>query len=85
VISDVASLGTPASFPPKQQLHNARNVVLPALAMLKVRKRLFLAALIGFALLGLTGCTSNQQESSIPWSRPASWEGQIPGVTGTGR
>jgi hypothetical protein len=53
--------------------------------MLKVRKSFALTALVGFILLGLTACTSNEQESSIPWSRPASWEGQIPGMTGNGR
>jgi nitrous oxide reductase accessory protein NosL len=31
------------------------------------------------------GCSSqNPQDSSIPWSRPANWEGQIPGM-GTGQ
>jgi hypothetical protein len=29
----------------------------------------------------LAGCAFNsQKESSIPWSRPADWEGQIPGM-----
>jgi hypothetical protein len=23
-------------------------------------------------------------DSSIPWNRPADWEGQIPGMTGSG-
>jgi hypothetical protein len=28
-----------------------------------------------------TGCTSAQEaDSSIPWSRPANWEGQVPGM-----
>lgn len=39
------------------------------------------------ALLG--GCTMRaHKETSIPWSRPANWEGQIPGMgttPGTGR
>jgi hypothetical protein len=31
------------------------------------------------AMLG--GCTSKtEKDSSIPWSRPADWEGQIPGM-----
>jgi hypothetical protein len=37
-------------------------------------------------LLGtlLGGCAlSSPQDSSIPWSKPADWEGQIPGM-GTG-
>jgi hypothetical protein len=49
--------------------------------------RVFLAAVF-VALLGMaTGCTSmDRKDSSIPWSRPASWEGQIPGMgTPTGR
>lgn len=40
-----------------------------------------------FALLLLTfgalagGCTTNApKQSSIPWSKPAGWEGQIPGM-----
>jgi hypothetical protein len=29
----------------------------------------------------VTGCTSKTAEdSSIPWGRPASWEGQVPGM-----
>ncbi len=39
------------------------------------------------ALLG--GCQLQpQKDTSIPWSRPAGWEGQIPGMgapTGSGR
>ncbi|MCC5024818.1 MAG: hypothetical protein J6386_19395 [Candidatus Synoicihabitans palmerolidicus] len=28
-----------------------------------------------------TGCTSQTEaDSSIPWSRPANWEGQVPGM-----
>ncbi|MDD3179614.1 MAG: hypothetical protein PHQ04_04605 [Opitutaceae bacterium] len=43
--------------------------------------RLILASVL-LALLGLTsGCSSGtSKESSIPWSRPATWEGQIPGM-----
>ncbi len=34
-----------------------------------------------------TGCTTrSSKDSSIPWSRPADWEGQIPGLSqGSGR
>ena len=49
-------------------------------------KHLFLTrlALTGGLLL-LTGSTSKtEQDSSIPWSRPASWEGGIPGMGGMG-
>ncbi len=45
-----------------------------------------LALLLGSVLLTLcSGCASKQPEdSSIPWSRPASWEGGIPGMGGLG-
>lgn len=33
-----------------------------------------------FVLLGLSSCSAPQQDSSIPWSRPAEWEGRIPGM-----
>jgi hypothetical protein len=37
-----------------------------------------------FALLA-TGCTSKtNNDTSIPWSRPASWEGNVPGMGTTG-
>ena len=45
-------------------------------------------SLLGFLLLALiglmAGCMSAPRDTSIPWSRPADWEGQIPGM-GTGR
>ena len=38
-----------------------------------------LLVVAGSALL--TGCTTKtDQDTSIPWSRPAGWEGQIPGM-----
>ncbi len=46
------------------------------------RKTLFALLLLTLSLLGLSGCADSQQDSSIPWSRPASWEGRIPGMTG---
>lgn len=41
---------------------------------------------LGSALLALaSGCATKQAEdSSIPWSRPASWEGGVPGMGGMG-
>ncbi len=31
----------------------------------------------------LSGCTAKtEDDSTIPWSRPASWEGQMPGFGG---
>lgn len=50
--------------------------------MPSLRKTLFAILLLTLGLLGLTGCTTPQQDSSIPWSRPATWEGRIPGMTG---
>jgi hypothetical protein len=50
--------------------------------MPSLRKASFALLLLALALLGLSGCTDSQQDSSIPWSRPASWEGRIPGMTG---
>ncbi len=44
------------------------------------RKIIFALVLTALALLGLAGCSTPEQDSSIPWSRPASWEGQIPGM-----
>jgi hypothetical protein len=53
--------------------------------MVRLKKLLLLAlAFLGGSLL-FTGCTSKtEQDSSIPWSRPASWEGGIPGMGGLG-
>ncbi|WP_198529839.1 hypothetical protein [Geminisphaera colitermitum] len=35
--------------------------------------------------IGMGGCeTKTKEDSSIPWSRPASWEGQMPGMGGFG-
>jgi hypothetical protein len=42
----------------------------------------FLLSALGLLFMGLSlGCTSKTaQDTSMPWSRPASWEGQIPGM-----
>lgn len=41
---------------------------------------------LGLLLLAIVslaaGCMSAPRDSSIPWSRPADWEGQIPGMSG---
>ena len=49
--------------------------------MSSLRKSLF-ALLLTLGLLALSGCVDTKQDSSIPWSRPATWEGRIPGMTG---
>lgn len=44
---------------------------------------LCLLAVAGSVTLG--GCAAkSEKDSSIPWSRPASWEGQAPGFGGFG-
>jgi hypothetical protein len=49
-------------------------------------RRLISALLLALAAAFLgAGCTTKQPEdSSIPWSRPASWEGGVPGMGGPG-
>lgn len=43
--------------------------------------RLLAAVLLIAGPLAFTGCTTkSDQDTSIPWSRPAGWEGQIPGM-----
>lgn len=41
--------------------------------------------ILGFLLvvsgLLLAGCAATPQGSTIPWSRPADWENQIPGMS----
>lgn len=48
--------------------------------------RRFLLTALGFFVAALaSGCATKQSEdSTIPWSRPASWEGGIPGMGGFG-
>lgn len=46
-----------------------------------LRLRLILCLLASAGALAFTGCTSKtDQDTSIPWSRPAGWEGQVPGM-----
>ncbi|HWA87493.1 MAG TPA: hypothetical protein VG710_14790 [Opitutus sp.] len=51
--------------------------------MISFKKLVSVLLLLAFAAL-FSGCMSAPKDSSIPWSRPADWEGQIPGMTGTG-
>ena len=50
--------------------------------MPNLRKVFFLVVVAAAALAGLAGCAPPQQDTSIPWSRPADWEGRIPGMGG---
>jgi hypothetical protein len=48
---------------------------------MKAVKKPSVVALLALALAALfTGCVGPRADSSIPWNRPASWEGQIPGM-----
>ena len=50
-----------------------------------IKKPLLGLLLLAFGVLFLGGCsTRTPKDSSIPWSRPADWEGQVPGMSGTG-
>ena len=43
--------------------------------------KLFLIALAALSTCIFSGCdTVDKDNTSIPWSRPASWEGQAPGM-----
>jgi hypothetical protein len=47
-------------------------------------KRVAAVLLVALASV-LAGCTMDApSDSSIPWNRPADWEGQIPGMSGSG-
>ncbi len=48
--------------------------------MISLKKSIFALLLLACGAF-FSGCsTRTQKESSIPWSRPAGWEGQIPGM-----
>lgn len=50
--------------------------------IMKTPHKALLALLIATFTLLATGCTTKTAEdSSMPWSRPSGWEGQIPGMT----
>ncbi len=43
-------------------------------------KKPLLGLLLALSGLLLAGCVGSAQGSAIPWSRPASWENQVPGM-----
>lgn len=44
-------------------------------------KKAFAVLLVAAVAAFVSGCASNgPKKSSIPWSQPQSWEGQIPGM-----
>jgi hypothetical protein len=49
--------------------------------MTTLKKSVLVAVLATFAAI-LGGCSTNSpKQSSIPWSQPAAWEAQIPGMS----
>ncbi|HYE38945.1 MAG TPA: hypothetical protein VEB23_03385 [Ramlibacter sp.] len=49
--------------------------------MTTLKKPVAVLLLAAFGAL-LTGCSIRpEKESAIPWSRPAGWEGQVPGMS----
>jgi hypothetical protein len=49
---------------------------------MKAAKKPLILALLALALGSLfAGCMTPKTDSTIPWNRPADWEGQIPGLT----
>ena len=53
--------------------------------MVRLKKLVLLSlAVAGLSLL-VSGCTTKTEaDSTIPWSRPANWEGGIPGMGSMG-
>lgn len=49
--------------------------------MAMYRKIVFALSFTALALLGLAGCATDPKESAIPWSRPQTWENQVPGMS----
>jgi len=48
---------------------------------MKAATKSLLVTLLLAALAALcAGCVGPKADSSIPWGRPADWEGQIPGM-----
>ena len=52
--------------------------------MLTLRRLLLSALGCLFAALAAGCATKQREDSTIPWSRPASWEGGVPGMGGFG-
>jgi hypothetical protein len=49
---------------------------------MKAVKKPLLLGLLALALGSLfAGCVATKTDSTIPWNRPADWEGEIPGMT----
>jgi len=51
---------------------------------MKSPKMALLALLTATITLLTVGCSGPKNETSIPWSRPATWENQVPGMGSMG-
>ena len=61
-------------------MHSSPSAVYSITIMKSPQKALLALLIATFALLA-TGCTTKtSKDTSIPWGRPASWEGQVPGM-----
>jgi hypothetical protein len=65
----------------KLTLRFLRDFYIEFVSMTKsLLKKLILIMILTTMGVGLTGCLSRDPgDTSIPWSRPASWENQVPG------
>jgi hypothetical protein len=62
------------------------TAVVAKTPLMNFAKKPLLFALLTIALgLLFAGCVGVKNDASIPWNRPADWEGQIPGMGTAGR
>lgn len=45
--------------------------------------RLIGGLLLAAVALAVSGCATPEEESTVPWSQPAGWEGRVPGMPGS--
>ena len=64
----------------KRQLQTGPIILSSPSNMPSTRKTFVALLLLTLSLLGFSGCVDPKQDSSIPWNRPANWEGRIPGM-----
>jgi hypothetical protein len=69
----------PSAKFPSAALQSLVSPVNTPASMISPKKLVFGFLSVVFLVLA-SGCTSPRRDTSIPWSRPADWEGQIPGM-----
>ncbi len=63
-------------------MDNHLNIFTPTIKMKKEQLIILISIFIA-AVVTLSGCAKvNEDDSSIPWSRPADWENRAPGMPG---